>query len=111
MDDTQSIFLTWVLAASIAALGLLKIAGARGLVGAFARIEYPSHYVAATGALQIASAALLLTPHYRIEGAALGAMIFFLSIVGFLEHREYRWAALGIALLSALWLHVLFGPL
>ena len=72
---------TWTLAAALAALGAAKIAGPHGLAAVFARLEYPSAYRPVTGLLQIAAAALLLTPHHRIQGAALGGAILFVSIV------------------------------
>jgi hypothetical protein len=94
-------------AVSLAVVGIAKIAALRPLRQLYRRLDYPAAYGPVTGFLQLTAAALLCFPGYRLIGAALAGGVLFLSIIGLLSNREYRWAALGIALLGGIWASVL----
>jgi hypothetical protein len=90
------------LATLFGAIGVMQLAGPRFLRDAYARWDYSQYLRIVTGFLDLAVAVMLLNPHERGWGSALGALLIFGSVVTLLNHRHYAAAAAAILIMVAL---------
>jgi hypothetical protein len=90
------------LAAIVAVIGAMQLAGPRFVIDAYSGWDYPKRVRVTTGVLDIIAASMLVVPTLRGWGIALTAILTFGSVVIFLSHRQYRYALPAIGLMAAL---------
>src|SRR4051812_34132987 len=95
---------TWLLVAGFLGAGVVNALGMFGTQRDLVRWGYPRWWGIVTGALEIASAALIAFPASRMVGLAFGAIIIAAAIFTVLRHRDFaHLAPLGVfAVLIAL---------
>jgi len=72
--------------------GVVNLIGRKPLVDDFIRWGYPPRFHLVTGALELATAALLLFPETRWIGTALGCCVMLAAAGTVIFHREYAHA-------------------
>jgi hypothetical protein len=90
------------LAAIVAVIGAMQLAGPRFVIDAYGGWDYPKRVRVVTGLLDIFAASMLAAPALRGWGIALTAILTFGSVVIFLSHQQYRYAIPAIGLMAAL---------
>ena len=90
------------LAAIVAVIGAIQLAGPRFVIDAYSGWDYPTRVRVMTGLLDIIAASMVAAPALRGWGIALTAMLTFGSVVIFLSHQQYRYALPAIGLMAAL---------
>jgi hypothetical protein len=90
------------LAAIVAVIGVMQLAGPRFVIDAYRGWDYPKRVRVIAGLLDIVAASMLASPALRGWGVALTAILTFGSVVIFLSHQQYRYALPAIALMAAL---------
>jgi hypothetical protein len=90
------------LAAIVAVIGAMQLAGPRFVIDAYSGWDYPKRVRVVTGLLDIFAASMLAAPALRGWGIALTAILTFGSVVIFLSHKQYRYATPAIGLMAAL---------
>ena len=94
--------IVWSLGAIFLVVGLVNIAGPRGLRATYARWEFPKRFYLVAGLLELTAALFLAIPEWRIWGIALAGFIAFGVVVTLFSHRRYLYAVPGIILMLAL---------
>ena len=97
-----AIYTAWSLGTLLGVIGVVQIAGPRFLYNQYQRWDYPQAARLVTGLLDMAAAAMILTPSVRGWGIALAGVLFFGSVVTLLNHRQYTCGAGVILLMAAL---------
>jgi hypothetical protein len=90
------------LAAGFGLIGAIQLIGPEFVRAAYKRWDYSQRLRVLTGVLDIAAACMLAAPALRGWGIALAAILTFGSVIIFLSHRQYRYAAAAIGLMLAL---------
>jgi hypothetical protein len=90
------------LAAIVAVIGAMQLAGPRFVIDAYGGWDYPKRVRVITGLLDVIAASMLAAPALRGWGIALTAILTFGSVVIFLSHQQYRYAIPAIGLMAAL---------
>jgi hypothetical protein len=88
------------LAAIVAVIGAMQLAGPRFVIDAYGGWDYPKRVRVITGLLDVIAASA--APALRGWGIALTAILTFGSVVIFLSHQQYRYAIPAIGLMAAL---------
>ncbi len=86
---STTLVLTGLLAAFFAFGGVANLIGPRTIVEDFVRWGYPRRFHLVTGALELVTAALLLSPMTRMAGAVLAICIMGAAVATLVFHREY----------------------
>ena len=87
------IILVWLLAVAFFGAGLFNAIGTRATQDDFARWGYPRWWCRVTGALEVASAALIALPAGRGAGLGIGAAVIAAALVTVLRRREFSHTA------------------
>src|SRR5262245_11030044 len=101
MDSLPTLVCT-SLATLFAAIGMVQLTGPRFLRDAYEHWDYSQYLRIVTGFLDLAVAVMLVNPHERGWGIALGALLTFGSVVTLLNHRHYAAAGAAILMMVAL---------
>jgi hypothetical protein len=91
-----------LLAAIFAVAAIIDLVGSRYMHARLHRRRHPSQFYRTTGALKLFTALFLATPELRIWGVILAGLITFFWVVTLLNHRQWRWASIGILVMMAL---------
>ena len=110
-EFTFSSLLIWILDVAFAGAGLANLIGPKKLREAYARRRFPGRYRYIAGVTGVVAAILLAGPSYRVAGLTLAAVALFFAVANLLARKEYPGALLGMALLAAVWLRFLIGPI
>ena len=92
----------WFMSAAFIVAGLVRLAGLPMIAQAYQRWQYPAGFPRVTGALLLLAGGLMAFAPTRLFGAAVAALVMFLSAITLLNHRQYGFAAPVIAILFAL---------
>jgi hypothetical protein len=96
---TWNLMLAWALAAFFALGGAINILAPGSTVAEYRRWGYPDWFHFVTGALEFATALLLLSATTRLFGAGLGCAIMLAAAATVIAHAEYRRAAPPVVVL------------
>ena len=97
-----AIYTAWSLGTLLGVIGVVQIAGPRFLYNQYQRWDYPQAARLVTGLLDVAGAAMILTPSLRGWGIALAGVLCFGSVVTLLNHRQYVCGVVVILMMVAL---------
>lgn len=78
----------WILALALAAAALVNLVAPEPVVQEFARLGYPAWLRPLVGVLELASAAMLLVPAYRMAGAWLAIALLLGVLVSVARQRD-----------------------
>ena len=94
--------LQWVLAAFFLLGSAINIIAPGSTAADYQRWGYPAWFHFVTGAMELATCVLLITPPARPFGAALGSAVMLGAITTLLVHGEYAHAGLPAGILALL---------
>ena len=99
-----STLLAWLLALAFLGIGVVNGAGPGAIKDDFVRWGYPRWWNLVTGALEVATAALILTPATRVVGVGLGAVICLAAAATVVRCKDYGHVppSIGLTVLSML---------
>lgn len=82
--------------------GLANLLGPKVIIDEYIRWGYPRWFRFVTGALELATAALLAFLSTRRTGAVLGCLVMLAAVGTVILHREYAHAIPGLVVLALL---------
>ena len=94
----------WLLVAAFFGAGVFNFIGMASTRSDFVRWGYPAWWCRVTGALEVATAALVAVPVTRNLGLTLGAVVIAAAIFTVIRHRDFSHLVplgLFVALLAA----------
>jgi DoxX-like family len=94
--------LAWALAAFFTVGAVINVLALGSTAAEYRRWGYPDWFHFVTGALELATAALLALTATRLFGAGLGGAIMVAAAATVIVHREYVHAALPVLVLVLL---------
>lgn len=103
------VIVSWLLAAAFLAGGIVNMLGRPSVRADFRRWGYPENFHFVPGILQLAAAALIVIPGYRLYGLLLGAAVCIAAALTLLRWKEYSHLAPSIVLTAIITAVVSFG--
>jgi hypothetical protein len=92
----------WGSALAFAVAGLVNATAVPAVRKVYADWDIPARFYRTLGVVEIAAAACLMTPEFRLVGIALAGPIMFGSIVLLLDRQRYVYAVPAILMMVAL---------
>ena len=109
-DASIPILAAWLNAGILAAAGLVNFTAARRVRELYEAWDVPPGFYRTLAVMEISAAVFLVTPTLRAWGVALAAAIVFGSVVILLDHRQYRYAVVGVIMMAGLFATVFAIP-